>query len=386
MSPVQTIFEINASSRDPSSQVMRAKRQKDRKAIARFQQGRRGRQEGPARGLPAPQDARREEEQAAGEDVEVRAPPWEWVGQVPAAVGLSSGLGAVAGGGHGGSGPTSDTRGSQRLGLSLPVCRTGSWYLSAASSWSPGGQTCFGIQNLEHGCVTSHLGGVLGVANVKRISGSAMQRAGPPTDEMDTSPIASRRLWLAPATKRIAGKFVFRTLWTRAPQPSDCGTRSWACWADSGPRVSESQWRPCHGLISTTVGLSPRSRAGGRRQRSRWQQRGRDSGSVRRWAFAPEGGDGAPQRRPAYLPGGILGLLTHRAIPLTSDLDTGSHGQNTALKTPGVVPAVRSEARPRKGQGLALVTQPGRRSCGLLPGCHPRPQHLSCPRRGLRWG
>uniref|UniRef100_A0A452SWT9 ATP-dependent RNA helicase DDX54 n=1 Tax=Ursus americanus TaxID=9643 RepID=A0A452SWT9_URSAM len=38
-----TIFEINASSRDLSSQVMRAKRQKDRKAIASFQQGWQGR-------------------------------------------------------------------------------------------------------------------------------------------------------------------------------------------------------------------------------------------------------------------------------------------------------------------------------------------------------
>lgn len=105
MSPAQTIFEINASSRDLSSQVMRAKRQKDRKAIASFQQGRRAQQEGPAgpaRGLPAPQDERREEEQAAGEDVEVRAPPrgpgglgpglGKRAGQVPAAVGLSSGL------------------------------------------------------------------------------------------------------------------------------------------------------------------------------------------------------------------------------------------------------------------------------------------------------
>ncbi|XP_039724132.1 ATP-dependent RNA helicase DDX54 [Pteropus medius] len=68
-----TIFEINASSRDLSSQVMRAKRQRDRKAIASFQQGRQGRQEGPAgpaRGLPALQEEQREEEQAAGEDVE----------------------------------------------------------------------------------------------------------------------------------------------------------------------------------------------------------------------------------------------------------------------------------------------------------------------------
>ncbi|XP_051017555.1 ATP-dependent RNA helicase DDX54 isoform X2 [Acomys russatus] len=42
-----TIFEINASSRDPSSQMMRAKRQRDRKAVASFQQARGGRQEGP---------------------------------------------------------------------------------------------------------------------------------------------------------------------------------------------------------------------------------------------------------------------------------------------------------------------------------------------------
>ncbi|KAM9621653.1 ATP-dependent RNA helicase DDX54 [Trichechus inunguis] len=47
-----TIFEINASSRDVSSQVMRAKRQKDHKAIASFQQGR---QEGPASTAPSTQ-------------------------------------------------------------------------------------------------------------------------------------------------------------------------------------------------------------------------------------------------------------------------------------------------------------------------------------------
>ncbi|XP_049722832.1 ATP-dependent RNA helicase DDX54 isoform X1 [Elephas maximus indicus] len=47
-----TIFEINASSRDLSSQVMRAKRQKDRKAIASFQQGR---QEGLANPAPSAQ-------------------------------------------------------------------------------------------------------------------------------------------------------------------------------------------------------------------------------------------------------------------------------------------------------------------------------------------
>ncbi|XP_025874642.2 ATP-dependent RNA helicase DDX54 [Vulpes vulpes] len=71
-----TIFEINASSRDLSSQVMRAKRQKDHKAIASFQQGRRGRQEdtaGPAPGCPAPQEEKPEEdeeEEAAGESIE----------------------------------------------------------------------------------------------------------------------------------------------------------------------------------------------------------------------------------------------------------------------------------------------------------------------------
>uniref|UniRef100_A0A8D1BBB3 ATP-dependent RNA helicase DDX54 n=1 Tax=Sus scrofa TaxID=9823 RepID=A0A8D1BBB3_PIG len=70
-----TIFEINASSRDLSSQVMRAKRQKDRKAIARFQQGRQERQEspaGPALSLQAPPEEQPEEEEkeAAGESVE----------------------------------------------------------------------------------------------------------------------------------------------------------------------------------------------------------------------------------------------------------------------------------------------------------------------------
>lgn len=85
MFPPQTIFEINASSRDLSSQVMRAKRQKDRKAIASFQQGwqgRQGRQEdtaGPAPGCPAPLEQKpeeEEEEEAAGESVEVQVPPW----------------------------------------------------------------------------------------------------------------------------------------------------------------------------------------------------------------------------------------------------------------------------------------------------------------------
>nr|XP_008508463.1 PREDICTED: LOW QUALITY PROTEIN: ATP-dependent RNA helicase DDX54 [Equus przewalskii] len=75
-----TIFEINASSRDLSSQVMRAKQQKDRKAIARFQQGRqerRGRLAGrslasAASSCPPPQGEppKEEEEAEAGESVE----------------------------------------------------------------------------------------------------------------------------------------------------------------------------------------------------------------------------------------------------------------------------------------------------------------------------
>uniref|UniRef100_A0A2K5E9Z9 RNA helicase n=1 Tax=Aotus nancymaae TaxID=37293 RepID=A0A2K5E9Z9_AOTNA len=70
-----TIFEINASSRDLCSQVMRTKRQKDCKAIARFQQGRQGRQEhqegpvGLALRRPALQEKQPEEEEA-GESVE----------------------------------------------------------------------------------------------------------------------------------------------------------------------------------------------------------------------------------------------------------------------------------------------------------------------------
>ncbi|XP_037367020.1 ATP-dependent RNA helicase DDX54 [Talpa occidentalis] len=71
-----TIFEINASSRDLSSQVMRAKRQKDRKAIASFQQGRQDRQEGltsRALSCPAPRETQpeqEEEEAAVRESVE----------------------------------------------------------------------------------------------------------------------------------------------------------------------------------------------------------------------------------------------------------------------------------------------------------------------------
>ena len=85
--PPQTIFEINASSRDFSSQVMRAKRQKDSKAIASFQQGREERQEGlagPAPSCSAPKEEQPEEEEEAGESAEVQALPrgpgvWAWV-------------------------------------------------------------------------------------------------------------------------------------------------------------------------------------------------------------------------------------------------------------------------------------------------------------------
>lgn len=64
-----TIFEINASSKDPSSQMMRAKRQRDRKAVASFQQRRQERQEGPAD--PAPQrELPQEEEEEMVETVE----------------------------------------------------------------------------------------------------------------------------------------------------------------------------------------------------------------------------------------------------------------------------------------------------------------------------
>ncbi|KAM9055256.1 ATP-dependent RNA helicase DDX54 [Megaptera novaeangliae] len=65
-----TIFEINASSRDLSSQVMRAKRQKDRKSIASFRQERPESLVVPAPSLPAPQEEQPEKEEAAGESVE----------------------------------------------------------------------------------------------------------------------------------------------------------------------------------------------------------------------------------------------------------------------------------------------------------------------------
>ena len=69
---LQTIFEINASSKDPCSQVMRAKRQRDRKAIASFQQGRQERQGGPADPDPQKELPQKEEEEDMAETVEVR--------------------------------------------------------------------------------------------------------------------------------------------------------------------------------------------------------------------------------------------------------------------------------------------------------------------------
>lgn len=71
---LQTIFEINASSKDPSSQMMRAKRQRDRKAITSFHQGRQERQDGPADPVPQRElPQKEEEEEDMVETVEVRA-------------------------------------------------------------------------------------------------------------------------------------------------------------------------------------------------------------------------------------------------------------------------------------------------------------------------
>ncbi|KAM8817047.1 ATP-dependent RNA helicase DDX54 [Rhynchonycteris naso] len=66
-----TIFEISASSRDLSSQVMRAKRQKDCKAIASFQQGKQERMEGLAG--PAPNCSAQKEKQPEEEEEEEEA-------------------------------------------------------------------------------------------------------------------------------------------------------------------------------------------------------------------------------------------------------------------------------------------------------------------------
>ncbi|XP_007528898.2 ATP-dependent RNA helicase DDX54 [Erinaceus europaeus] len=73
-----TIFEVNASSRDPSSLMMRAKRQRDRKAITSFQQRRERRLEDPrtpGQSHPAPQeeqpeDDKEDEEAVVEENVE----------------------------------------------------------------------------------------------------------------------------------------------------------------------------------------------------------------------------------------------------------------------------------------------------------------------------
>ncbi|XP_021042257.1 ATP-dependent RNA helicase DDX54 isoform X1 [Mus pahari] len=76
-----TIFEINASSKDPSSQMMRAKRQRDRKAIASFQQGRQERQEGPADRAPQRELPQKEEEEEEDMDETVEGVFTEVVGQ-----------------------------------------------------------------------------------------------------------------------------------------------------------------------------------------------------------------------------------------------------------------------------------------------------------------
>ncbi|GAB1290103.1 ATP-dependent RNA helicase DDX54 [Apodemus speciosus] len=78
-----TIFEINASSKDPCSQMMRAKRQRDRKAIASFQQGRQERQEGPADPAPQKELPQKEEEEDMAETVEGEpyakcSQGWDW--------------------------------------------------------------------------------------------------------------------------------------------------------------------------------------------------------------------------------------------------------------------------------------------------------------------
>lgn len=162
MSPAQTIFEINASSRDLSSQVMRAKRQKDRKAIASFQQGRKGRQEGPAgpaRGLPAPREEQREEEQAAGENVEVRAPPpgdcgvWArgwgngWVkSQQP--WGCRQGLEQLRGVDAAVPAPPLTPAEVSDSASASPSAEWGCGTCPAPLARNPGGQMCFGIQNL----------------------------------------------------------------------------------------------------------------------------------------------------------------------------------------------------------------------------------------------
>lgn len=71
----QTIFEINSSSRNPSSQMMRAKRLKDQKAITSFQHGRQERLEGLAEPIDQKMLLPREEydEEDMVESVKVRA-------------------------------------------------------------------------------------------------------------------------------------------------------------------------------------------------------------------------------------------------------------------------------------------------------------------------
>ncbi|XP_068937745.1 ATP-dependent RNA helicase DDX54 [Petaurus breviceps papuanus] len=63
-----TIFEINTTTRDPGSQVMRAKRKRDHKAIAKFQQGQQARQQ--AQPGPPPSTQKSQEPEEEEEEVE----------------------------------------------------------------------------------------------------------------------------------------------------------------------------------------------------------------------------------------------------------------------------------------------------------------------------
>ncbi|XP_074061906.1 ATP-dependent RNA helicase DDX54 isoform X1 [Macrotis lagotis] len=58
-----TIFEINTNTRDPSSQVMRAKRKRDHKAIIKFQRGQQERQQAQPGPTPQPQPNQEPEEE-----------------------------------------------------------------------------------------------------------------------------------------------------------------------------------------------------------------------------------------------------------------------------------------------------------------------------------
>lgn len=150
----------------------------------------------------------------------------------------------------------------------------------------------------------------------------------PATDEIDTSQIASRHLWLASPPSELQESLFSGhcglghcSRVTVVPGPGPAGQMH------DCTRQIPSDGRVI--VINITINLSLRSRAGRKRQsRDCQQQRGRDTGSIRHWAFMPEGRDGGPQRGPVYLLGRILGLLIHQSIPPTFDLDTGPHVQD----------------------------------------------------------